>query len=133
MDRLDVVRGHRLTLAKMRENSIQAGLEMPAATEVLFSEYIVIRKLNNQARWTAICLLYRVRASRRQAMTSEYTAWLPLIVRCTLDLDHCFGSFGQNAETSYAHDVFKRITFERPECGDCREYRGSGARKVTHR
>jgi len=71
MDRLDVVRGHRQTLAKMRENLIQAGLEMPAATEILFSEYIVIHKLNDQARWTAICLLYRVRVSRRQAMTSE--------------------------------------------------------------
>jgi hypothetical protein len=36
-DRLEVVRGERSTLGNMRETLLQAGLETPKATEMLFS------------------------------------------------------------------------------------------------
>jgi 3-O-alpha-D-mannopyranosyl-alpha-D-mannopyranose xylosylphosphotransferase len=40
---------------------------------------------------------------------------------CVLDLDSCFGSFWTSSDTVSAADMFKRLTFEKPQCGDCRE------------
>ncbi|WWD07409.1 3-O-alpha-D-mannopyranosyl-alpha-D-mannopyranose xylosylphosphotransferase [Kwoniella europaea PYCC6329] len=39
--------------------------------------------------------------------------------KCVLDLDRCFGSFWSREEDVPSADMFKRLTFQYPECGDC--------------
>ncbi|ORY21754.1 hypothetical protein BCR39DRAFT_553054 [Naematelia encephala] len=38
---------------------------------------------------------------------------------CILDLDRCFGTFWSRLEDFSAPDMFKRLAFQYPECGDC--------------
>lgn len=38
---------------------------------------------------------------------------------CKLDMHVCFSDFWTAGLTSSANDIFKRIAFEHPECGDC--------------
>lgn len=114
-------RGPRSTLAEMNGILRGAGLETPIATEMLFSMLECLDSADQQAPWTDICLLYRVRALWHPTTTSKPGDLAPLTTRCTLDLDHCFGVFWTKGEPAAASEVFKRVTFERPECGDCRE------------
>ncbi|KLT42836.1 hypothetical protein CC85DRAFT_285184 [Cutaneotrichosporon oleaginosum] len=39
--------------------------------------------------------------------------------KCNLDLNKCFGSFWSEKTDIPAADMFKRLTFEEPQCGDC--------------
>jgi hypothetical protein len=41
--------------------------------------------------------------------------------KCLLDLDRCFGSFWSRAENTTSADMFTRLTFQYPDCGDCSE------------
>ena len=50
----------------------------------------------------------------------KYYFCTPLTLRrCLLDLDRCFGSFWTRRENMASDDMFKRLTFQYPECGDC--------------
>lgn len=42
--------------------------------------------------------------------------------RCILDLERCFGPFWTRRENVTSADMFKRLTFHHPECGDCRQF-----------
>lgn len=39
--------------------------------------------------------------------------------KCVLDLDRCFGSFWTRGANMTSDDMFTRLTFQYPECGDC--------------
>lgn len=39
--------------------------------------------------------------------------------RCTFDLERCLGSFWSRRENVSADDMFKRLAFANPSCGDC--------------
>jgi 3-O-alpha-D-mannopyranosyl-alpha-D-mannopyranose xylosylphosphotransferase len=41
---------------------------------------------------------------------------------CILDLDECFGSFWSESQSVSATEAFRRLTFEKPECGDCSKF-----------
>lgn len=41
---------------------------------------------------------------------------------CVLDLDTCFGTFWTESVSVPADEMFKRLTFEKPQCGDCCEF-----------
>jgi 3-O-alpha-D-mannopyranosyl-alpha-D-mannopyranose xylosylphosphotransferase len=41
--------------------------------------------------------------------------------RCLLDLERCFGSFWTRSESVPSSEMFTRLAFQYPDCGDCRE------------
>jgi 3-O-alpha-D-mannopyranosyl-alpha-D-mannopyranose xylosylphosphotransferase len=41
--------------------------------------------------------------------------------KCVLDLERCFGSFWTKESNMTAADMFTRLSFQNPECGDCCE------------
>lgn len=48
----------------------------------------------------------------------RYTTYTPK--SCSIDMDRCFGpAFADPSVKLSAGDLFKRISFELPECGDC--------------
>lgn len=48
----------------------------------------------------------------------RYTTYKPK--SCSIDMDRCFGpSFADPSAVEPADELFKRLAFERPECGDC--------------
>lgn len=80
-------------------------------------------------------LLFSPPSSLADSLTSFYTPFvfaasldgaLPngpgfYYTSCTIKLESCFGSFWTESETTPAVDAFKRLAFEKTECGDCSE------------
>ena len=47
--------------------------------------------------------------------------------KCMIDLDRCFGAFWSRSSEMPSVDMFTRLTFLYPECGDCSESFPPGA------
>lgn len=45
--------------------------------------------------------------------------------KCILDLERCFGGFWTRNDNVTSADMFTRLTFQYPECGDCSGSNGS--------
>ena len=97
---IEVHRGERWTMKRERIEELftQAGWGVPQATQYLFS---------------------------------SMDGHLPPILTpgkdetndvCILDLDECFGSFWSDNESVPATEIFTRLAFKKPKCGDCSEY-----------
>lgn len=41
---------------------------------------------------------------------------------CKIDLERCLGRFWSVGENATAEDMFKRLAFSYPDCGDCCEH-----------
>ncbi|GAA5866218.1 hypothetical protein JCM3774_004122 [Rhodotorula dairenensis] len=112
---LNVPPHKRTTLANMAAHSGDAGLPAPLQTFPQFSSadgyaYTNIHTPPGRARGSGpIWPLLAVQQGRTEPI-------------CTLDFDQCFGSdflsLGDEAEVS-AVDVYRRVAFAKPECGDC--------------
>lgn len=98
--KIEVHRGERWTLEedRMKAHFQGAGWEAPKATEFLFSSM--------DGHMPPIPKPSQTAGSNDQ---------------CTFDLERCLGSFWSRQETVSADDMFKRLTFANPSCGDCRK------------
>ncbi|OCF33813.1 hypothetical protein I316_04525 [Kwoniella heveanensis BCC8398] len=96
--KIEVHRGERWTLesGRMAKMFEQAGWEAPKATEFLFSS------MDGH--------MPPILKPGTDASAND---------KCLLDLDRCFGSFWTREEDVPSADMFKRLTFQYPECGDC--------------
>ncbi|WVQ79814.1 3-O-alpha-D-mannopyranosyl-alpha-D-mannopyranose xylosylphosphotransferase [Cryptococcus sp. DSM 104549] len=96
--KIEVHRGERWTLEQGRMDRAfhQAGWEAPKATEFLFSSM--------DGHMPPI-----LKNGQDPAQNNK----------CLLDLNRCFGTFWSRNEDVSSADMFKRITFQYPECGDC--------------
>ncbi|WWC59711.1 uncharacterized protein I303_102273 [Kwoniella dejecticola CBS 10117] len=96
--KIEVHRGERWTLEPGRMAKVfeQAGWEAPKATDFLFSS------MDGH--------MPPILKSGMDPTTND---------KCVLDLDRCFGSFWTREEDVSSADMFKRLTFQYPECGDC--------------
>nr|XP_018999326.1 uncharacterized protein I203_08102 [Kwoniella mangroviensis CBS 8507]OCF62787.1 hypothetical protein I203_08102 [Kwoniella mangroviensis CBS 8507] len=96
--KIEVHRGERWTLepGRMARAFEQAGWEAPKATDFLFSSM--------DGHMPPI-----LKAGTDPSANDK----------CVLDLDRCFGSFWSREEDVPSGDMFKRLTFQYPECGDC--------------
>lgn len=96
--KIEIHRGERWTLEEERMNSHfeGAGWEPPKATEFLFSSM--------DGHMPPI-----LRPSQSPSTND----------RCTFDLERCLGSFWSRQEDVTADDMFKRLAFANPSCGDC--------------
>ncbi|EIW71073.1 hypothetical protein TREMEDRAFT_67553 [Tremella mesenterica DSM 1558] len=95
--KIEVHKGERWTIeeGRMEKLFLQAGWEAPKQTEFLFSSM--------DGHMDSIPKPgYNVDPDK-----------------CTIDLDRCFGPFWTRAEDVDSADMFKRLTFQYPECGDC--------------
>ncbi|WWC68199.1 uncharacterized protein I206_102122 [Kwoniella pini CBS 10737] len=96
--KIEVHRGERWTLEPGRMSKVfeQVGWESPKATDFLFSS------MDGH--------MPPILKSGMDPLTND---------KCFLDLDRCFGSFWTREEDVPSADMFKRLTFQYPECGDC--------------
>ncbi|KAL1407040.1 Xanthine phosphoribosyltransferase 1 [Vanrija albida] len=95
---IEVYRGPRWTLerARMNSNFDRAGWEAPKATEFLWSS------LDGH--------LPQILPPSADAKQRD---------QCLFDLERCFGGFWTRKANVSASDMFKRLTFQAGECGDC--------------
>ena len=42
--------------------------------------------------------------------------------KCLIDLDRCFGSFWSRSSDIASSDMFTRLAFQYPDCGDCSKF-----------
>ncbi|ODN79461.1 3-O-alpha-D-mannopyranosyl-alpha-D-mannopyranose xylosylphosphotransferase [Cryptococcus amylolentus CBS 6039] len=96
--KIEVHRGERWTLenGRMQRAFEQAGWEAPKATEFLWSS------MDGP--------MPHLLKGGKDPETNN---------KCMLDLNRCFGSFWSRGEHVASDDMFKRLTFQYPECGDC--------------
>lgn len=96
--KIEVHLGERWTLEedRMKAHFQGAGWEAPKATEFLFSSM--------DGHMPPIPKPSQSSASNDQ---------------CTFDLERCLGPFWSRQETVSADDMFKRLAFANPSCGDC--------------
>jgi 3-O-alpha-D-mannopyranosyl-alpha-D-mannopyranose xylosylphosphotransferase len=96
--KIEVHRGERWTLEedRMKAHFQGAGWEAPKATEFLFSS------MDGH--------MPPILKPSQSAATND---------KCTFDLERCLGSFWSRHETVSADDMFKRLAFANPSCGDC--------------
>jgi 3-O-alpha-D-mannopyranosyl-alpha-D-mannopyranose xylosylphosphotransferase len=96
--KIEIHRGERWTLEeeRMKSHFEGAGWEPPKATEFLFSSM--------DGHMPPI-----LRPSQSPSTND----------RCTFDLERCLGSFWSRQEDVSADDMFKRLAFANPSCGDC--------------
>lgn len=109
--KIEVHKGERWTLEAGRVDKMfeQAGWESPMATEFLF------------------CGSSRVFT----LMPASMDGHLPPVLRpgispsindkCVIDLDRCYGPFWSRNDNTSSADMFTRLAFQYPDCGDCSE------------
>lgn len=99
--KIEIHKGERWTLEedRMKSHFQGAGWEAPKATEFLFSSM--------DGHLPPI-------PKPSQARTAND--------RCTFDLERCLGSFWSRHDNVSADDMFKRLAFANPSCGDCSKY-----------
>jgi 3-O-alpha-D-mannopyranosyl-alpha-D-mannopyranose xylosylphosphotransferase len=94
---IEVHRGERKTLQSMKETFGKAGWAAPKATDFKFSS-----------------MDGHIPRILKPGSNENLNDW------CNLDLQHCFGPFWDQTDASIpADEMFKRLTFQHPECGDC--------------
>ncbi len=121
--KIEVHRGERWTLEPERMERMfdQAGWEPPKATQFVFCKFRFkpIADLASVNGWSSASDLETQRRIivKRHVSGNQYTSLID--ARCLLDLERCFGAFWTRGESASSEDMFKRLTFQYPECGDC--------------
>lgn len=136
--RLEIHRGERWTLEeeRMSANFHNLGWEAPKETSFqwcecclsfffLFFLFITIFPSKSLLRsmLNHICFLVRL------GLTASMDGHMPRVIqpnhpsdtneRCIFDLERCLGPFYTRNENTTADEMFKRLAFAEPACGDC--------------
>lgn len=113
--KIEVHRGERWTLEEGRVAGAfeQAGWDTPKATDFLFSQYLF---------YTRVKLIYAGSLDGHMPPLLQQHVDPASNDKCTLDLDRCFGSFWTQEKNVSSSDMFKRLAFQNPRCGDCCAY-----------
>ena len=129
--RIDVRRAERWTLEPGRVEKIfeQAGWEAPKASRFLFCESFNANHGNLPLIMIASMDGHMPEIMKPDGDQSSNDRYLPLRrpmligTRCIIDLARCFGPFWSRNENMPASEMFTRLAFQYPDCGNCSKCR----------
>lgn len=118
--KVTIRRAGRETLNDLTSNFAKAKWEPPQASSFQF------------CKWRRTCVLQDADFGPHKASMDGHLPRLPDdhlvhddIHECEIDIHKCFGEDFLRGSSVDAADMFKRLTFERYECGDCCKLRDS--------